>query len=78
MYRPKRPPNLSAVFCCALMGNFSRDAFAGEPEEAVELICSGYVDVKALLTKTIHLNEAPDTIIDIEKNPRRLHEGRRL
>ena len=44
---------------------------AGEFEEAIDLICSGKVDVKRLLTKTISLEEAPETIIDIEKNPGR-------
>lgn len=42
---------------------------AGEFEEAIELICSGKVDVTKLLTKTISLEEAPETVIDIEKNP---------
>lgn len=42
---------------------------AGEFEEAIELIASGKVDVKALLTKVIPLEEAAQTIIDIEKNP---------
>ena len=42
---------------------------AGEFEEAIELICSGKVDVKKILTKTVSLEEAPETVIDIEKNP---------
>ncbi|MCC8074925.1 MAG: zinc-binding alcohol dehydrogenase family protein [Clostridiales bacterium] len=42
---------------------------AGEFEEAVDLICSGKIDVQKLLTKTISLEEAPETIIDIEKHP---------
>ena len=42
---------------------------AGEFEEAIELICSGKVDMRKVLTKTISLEEAPETIIDIEKNP---------
>lgn len=42
---------------------------AGEFEEAIELITSGKVDVKKILTKTVTLDEAPETIIDIEKNP---------
>ena len=42
---------------------------AGEFEEAIELICSGKVDVARILTKTITLDEAPETVIDIEKNP---------
>ncbi len=42
---------------------------AGEFEEAIELITSGRVDVRKLLTKTVSLEEAPETIIDIEKNP---------
>lgn len=44
---------------------------AGEFEEAIDLICSGKVDVRRLLTKTVSLEEAPETIIDIEKNPGR-------
>ena len=42
---------------------------AGEFEEAIELICSGKVDVAKILTKTVSLEEAPETVIDIEKNP---------
>ena len=42
---------------------------AGEFEEAIELITSGRVDVKKILTKTVSMDEAPETIIDIEKNP---------
>ena len=42
---------------------------AGEFEEAIELITSGKVDVKKILTKTVSMDEAPETIIDIEKNP---------
>lgn len=42
---------------------------AGEFEEAIDLICSGKVDVRKLLTKTIPLSQAAETIIDIEKNP---------
>lgn len=42
---------------------------AGEFEEAIELIVSGKVDVRKILTRTISLEEAPETIIDIEKNP---------
>ena len=42
---------------------------AGEFEEAIELICSGKVDIRRILTKTITMDEAPETIIDIEQNP---------
>lgn len=42
---------------------------AGEFEEAIELIISGKVDVKKILTKVIPVGEAADTIVDIEKNP---------
>lgn len=42
---------------------------AGEFEEAIDLICSGKVDIKRILTKTVSMEEAPATIIDIEKNP---------
>ncbi|MEG0179668.1 MAG: zinc-binding dehydrogenase, partial [Oscillospiraceae bacterium] len=42
---------------------------AGEFEEAIELIRSKRVDMGKILTKTVSLAEAPDTIRDIEKNP---------
>ena len=42
---------------------------AGEFEEAIDLIVSGKVDIIKILTKTVSMEEAPDTIIDIEKNP---------
>lgn len=42
---------------------------AGEFEEAIHLIYRGKVDVRKLLTKVISIDEAADTIIDIEKNP---------
>ena len=42
---------------------------AGEFEEAIDLICSGKVDIIKILTKTVSMEEAPETIIDIEKNP---------
>lgn len=42
---------------------------AGEFEEALELIGSRRVDMNKILTKVISLEETPDTIIDIEKNP---------
>ena len=42
---------------------------AGEFEEAIELIYTKKVDVAKILTKTISLDEAPETIRDIEKNP---------
>ncbi len=42
---------------------------ACEFEEAIELIHSGKVDVRALLTKVVSLDDAPATIVDIEKNP---------
>jgi L-gulonate 5-dehydrogenase len=42
---------------------------AGEFEEAIDLIYNNKVDAKAILTKVISLEEAPETIIDIEKNP---------
>ena len=42
---------------------------AREFEEAIELITSGRVDIMKILTKTVTLDEAPATIIDIEKNP---------
>ena len=42
---------------------------AREFEEAIELVVSGRVDIARILTKTISLDEAPETIADIEKNP---------
>ena len=42
---------------------------AGEFEEAIEMITSGRVDVRALLTKTVTIDEAPETIRDIEAHP---------
>jgi threonine dehydrogenase-like Zn-dependent dehydrogenase len=42
---------------------------AGEFEEAIDLIYNKKVDVQKILTKTVSMEEAPATIIDIEKNP---------
>lgn len=42
---------------------------AGEFEEAIDLIYTKKVDIAKILTKTISIDEAPDTIRDIEKNP---------
>ena len=42
---------------------------AGEFEEAIELIYTKKVDVQKILTKVISIDEVPDTIVDIEKNP---------
>ena len=42
---------------------------AGEFEEALDLILTKRVDMMKILTKTISVEEAPATIIDIEKNP---------
>ena len=42
---------------------------ANEFEEAIDLIYTGKVDVKKILTKVISIKEAPETIKDIEKNP---------
>lgn len=42
---------------------------AGEFEEALELIHSRRVDMEKMLTKTVTPEEAPATIVDIEKNP---------
>ena len=42
---------------------------AGEFEEAIELIYTKKVDVQKILTKVISIDEGPDTIVDIEKNP---------
>lgn len=42
---------------------------AGEFEEAIELIYRKKVDVSKILTKTISMEEVPETVCDIEKNP---------
>ena len=42
---------------------------AGEFEEALELLHSGKVKLMDTVTKIISMEEAPDTIIDNEKNP---------
>ena len=42
---------------------------AGEFEEALELIRTRQVDMRKILTKVISLDEVPETIADIEKNP---------
>ena len=42
---------------------------AKEFEEVLELISSKRVDVKSILTKVVSMDEAPETIVDIEKNP---------
>ena len=42
---------------------------AGEFEEAIELIISGRVDIEKILTRTVSMDEAPEVIRDIEKNP---------
>lgn len=44
---------------------------AGEFEEALELMKSKKVDLTETLTKTVSIDEATKTIIDIEKNPSR-------
>lgn len=42
---------------------------AGEFEEALELIRSKRVDMNKILTRVVRMEEAPETIMDIEKNP---------
>lgn len=42
---------------------------AGEFEEALELIRSRRVNMSKILTRVVRLEEAPETIVDIEKNP---------
>lgn len=42
---------------------------AGEFEEAIDLIYTKKVDIARILTKTISIDEAPEVIRDIEKNP---------
>lgn len=42
---------------------------AGEFEEAISLIYDGKIDMKAMLTKVVSLDELPQAVADIEKNP---------
>lgn len=42
---------------------------AGEFPEALELIGTGRVDVKAVLTKVVGMDEAADVLREVEKNP---------
>lgn len=42
---------------------------AGEFEEAVDLIYYNKVPIRALLTKVVSVDETPETLRDIEKNP---------
>ncbi|MDO4521984.1 MAG: zinc-binding alcohol dehydrogenase family protein [Eubacteriales bacterium] len=42
---------------------------AGEFEEAIQLIVEKKVDIKKILTKTVSIDEAPETVRDIEQNP---------
>ena len=42
---------------------------AGEFEEAVDLIYYNKVPIRSLLTKVVSVDEAPETLRDIEKNP---------
>ena len=42
---------------------------AGEFEEAIELIRTGRVDVRKILTRVVSLEEAPAVVEDIERNP---------
>ena len=42
---------------------------ANEFEEAIDLIHTGKVDARKILTKVVTIKEAPGTIIDIEKKP---------
>ena len=42
---------------------------ANEFEEAIDLIYTGKVDVRKILTKVVGMDETPGTISDIEKNP---------
>ena len=42
---------------------------AGEFEEAIDLIYQNKINAKAILTKVISIDEVPETVRDIEKNP---------
>lgn len=46
----------------------SRNAY-GEFEEAIELIYSGKVDARKILSRIISIDDAPEVLRDIEKNP---------
>lgn len=47
----------------------ARTGITSEFADSIAMISSGAVDVRKILTKTISIEEAPETIIDIEKNP---------
>lgn len=47
---------------------------AGEFEEAIQLLCTRSVEAKKILTKAISLEEVPDTLKDMEKNPGKYHK----
>lgn len=42
---------------------------AGEFEEAIDLVYHNKINAKAILTKVISIDEVPETVRDIEKNP---------
>ena len=42
---------------------------AGKFEEALDLIYNKKVDMNQILTKVVSIEEAPETIVDIEQNP---------
>ena len=44
---------------------------AGEFEEALELISSGKVDVAAVLSKVVSLDEAADAVVELSEHPDR-------
>ena len=43
----------------------------GQFPESLRLIAEGKVDVAALLTKTVSLEETPATVVDIAEHPER-------
>ncbi len=44
---------------------------AGEFEEALELLATGKVDGKAILSKVVSLDEVPDSIRELSEHPDR-------
>jgi len=51
------------------IGIYGARTSAGEFEEAIDLIRTGKVDVRKLLTKTVSIDEVPETICDISSHP---------
>lgn len=68
-HRMAQEGNSSANRCHHPQGRWTswRPHSAGEFEEAIDLIYTGKVDVRKILTKVVTMDETPETIIDIEE-----------